>query len=465
MARGNRSFVVLVLILLALCCRPAAAFAGCPALTLVFNATSGEWSVLEAGCRSLADFDENGRPKLFIGKTVKVSVRIVEVNPLIYTAAYGDVTVEDIASLKELQALALVGGNLIGAGINPAAADLSVTENRNAELERAVRAAAAAVKVLDQERGDIVRAAQTLEFAPEVTVRAPSRPYADWWPLYRELQAQYDREIENRDAAEAAINAGRLKIEDAEIASDAVLKQAETLLKSASDIMKSAATLHLAMKPLCGRQACAPGQSVTMTRIIVMPDIVRAARWDKVATYPIKIARNGLLADQLATRMPKEVATSLKIASPTASLLGVDVGLMTASYGSATYAAVVDPANPAQKRVTRTDDGRFTAVPALIGTYAFTQANARRPIRVLAEFGGSVKTDKPAWLVGPGVSFGGVLRVGAGLSAGRIKVLDGQQDGVTVVESKDAIKTKGAWTKGWYWSFGVTIAPVHFFKQ
>jgi hypothetical protein len=100
-------------------------------------------------------------------------------------------------------------------------------------------------------------------------------------------------------------------------------------------------------------------------------------------------------------------------------------------------------------------------VPALIGTYAFTRANAQRASRPMLEFGASLNTKKPAWFVGGGVAVGG-LRLGIGGVLARTTALDGQTERTPVADTS-AIRTKTVWDGGLYFSFGLSLSSLTLF--
>lgn len=444
----------------AVLCMPALALA-CSNLTLTFNARTGIWRVGPADCGKNVDFDINGRPTVFVKSTVKVSVRIEQINPLAYGVHYGDVSIEPIEGLADLQSLFTAAGGLAQLLMDTNAMDVKTmsavekqifTKMNSAyeELKRAQAALLAGLRKIDADRDAVVRAAQSLEektaqsLKDEVsdeTVVFPTMTIADVDTLFTNLRKALEEVADHAPADDVAV--------------------IDKALATHGKAIKSLMSVRLALAPFC-KSPCTG--MITVKNELHLTDVVRRSEWDKIATYPIKIARTGLLADDIVTSMPKEISTSIKVASPQAALLGASVGVITASPSSPTWTAVADPANKDQKLVTQTGAQRFRVVPALIGTYAFSQKNARRVSRPMLEFGSSLDPGQPAWFVGVGLSVGGGLRLGAGIVTTRVNALDGQ-DTNTVVSDNDAIKTKSRWDGGYYFSFGLSLSSLNLFKK
>ncbi len=433
----------------------------CTDLSLSFNASTGGWTVSGQDCRDYVDFDINGRPTVFVAKTVKISVSVANINPLTYTGNVGEITVEPIEGIKDLQSLLTAAGGLIRVGISNASDPAAGTPRRN-DLEVGLDNLLDGLRKLDAERDALVCAAQRLETDATTNIVVPATTINSLDTLFTNLRTALDAAVASRRGPTPRPTASQA--DSSNPVTDDLITAAEKGLATHGRAIKTIGSLHLALRPFC-TAGCAAGTMVALRNSIALPDVVRAAAWDKIATYPIKISRNGLFADDVATTTPKEIATDFKVAAPQAALLGVAVGIITTNISSPSFAAVASPDNKDQKLVTKTSDDKFAAVPALIGNYAFSQANARRRSRPTLQFGSSLKTDRPAWFIGLGLSVGSGLRLGAGIVTARIKALDGQTDGASVVVDKDGIKTKNAWDSGVYCSVSLSLSSLSLFSK
>jgi hypothetical protein len=309
----------------------------------------------------------------------------------------------------------------------------------------------------ESERLGIIRAAQALELHPAprtVTVKGPSTKYETWRRLFSELRE------------ELANPTGQVKPDEA------ALKAARELLAGELVALKATTSMYYVVRTAClnAGQGCAieddvVGKSFALSRTIIMPPVNRQSKWNKIETHPLKISRDSAIAEVVVSAMPKEIATSFRLADKGASLLGVTIGIMSASVESPTWTAVAEASDPTQKVPTKTKTERFRAVPAIIGSWAGSRANVNRPVHGLLEFGGALDTSRSAWFAGPGVSIGKVLRLGVGGVIARVNELDGQEEGLTVVADNNAIKTRTAWAGGWYWSVGVSLSGMPFFGK
>ena len=422
----------ILVIALVCACGDAAAANDC---TLIFDAVAHEWSQSPACESRRMPVDLNGVPTLYIRQDDAIEVRITNINPLQYVATFGEVTVADIPQVKDLATLFLQFGGL-----------LQLVGKRTVPgpgLKPALEAVQALMTTFSREEAAIVGAAQQLE------VSAPSEPFQRWLDALRDLRARYDESPGSDESRKAAA---------------AILEKERDLLKAVATAKVIAQRACLAASAATARCSGDAARTYTVPREIRLGLVSRDTRWSKVATFPVSIKRRPAY-ESLVSLMPSEIATSFKLTSRQASLLGIGFGLVGSNIVSPAWKAVADPANPAQKVVTRTSEQNRGSVKSLIATWAFTDATAASAFRPVMEFGASLESDKPGAIVGGGFAIARFVRVGLGLTAQRVHKLDGQREGRTIVADNDAIKTRDGWQGGWYWSFGLSITDLPLFSK
>ena len=442
---------------------PAKAMAQC---TLTFNARAQEWTLKD--CERKTDVDVHGTPTLFVSASTPVTVIVQDVNPLLYAASIGTITIEKIEVLESLQSIALAAG--------PVFVDiLSTTGLRTWHVDRLTRRAEArqsaatpletaianlkdALSIFLGEEAALIAETQRLEFHPTVTVTAPEKTLAAWSALFATLR---------KELGDAERQANPLQADQR--------KEASALLDKSGAILKAVATAKLMIRRAClsstpaGSQDCstepASGAKFTVGRTLRPWTGTRATSWDEIATYPLTIARQSHYASNVVTDLPEKLETKFRLASRKGSLLGASLGLTNADVEDPTFGAVADPASPDRKLVTRTGRSQRSGVVSLLGTYAFTHRTEAWALRPMAEFGTTVDTDRPAVFGGGAVGLGRYVRLGFGVTRQRVKALDGQTEGVTVVADEKAIKTHDVWKNGRYWSLTVSISSLPFFSK
>lgn len=426
---------------------PAAAAGPCE---IVFDARRQQWDL--AACAGKTDVDINGRPTIFVDRNTQVTVTVTEINPLLYTATVGEITVEKIAVLEDLATIALGVGAPLRASIRALAVrppDLAAPN----PFDEAVFRLKTDIRLFLAEEAALIAAVQQLEFAASAVVRAPTARLAAWNRRISTLREEFENDRllpppQQNTQAQA---------------------EAEPLLEGAASILQAVATAKLIAQRACVAAGATcpaePAGSFTVVRRAVAWKGSRAAAWDEFATYPLTIARQSLYENKIVTDQPEKIETTFRIGSRQGALFGAGIGLTNARLADPVFAAVADPADATRKLVTQTGSSERSAIPALLATYAFTHKTAGWPARPLLEFGTSIDTDAPGVFAGVGIGLGRYIRVAIGTSYQRVTALDGQAEDETVVADNDAIKTRDVWDTGRYWSVSFNISGLPFFKQ
>ena len=110
-----------VMFVLAATVRPARADDCAGPLKLQFDAATAKWEVTntEPACKDLVEMDINSKPTAYVGKSMQVQVTIIHVNPLLYSARFGEITLESISIEKDLASLFLSVGAFIQTLLKP----------------------------------------------------------------------------------------------------------------------------------------------------------------------------------------------------------------------------------------------------------------------------------------------------------------------------------------------------------
>lgn len=440
----------------------AAAPAAC---RLTFDAAAAVWRDAAASCTGVRiDRDVNGIPTLYVSKTQQVEIDVVNINPLLYVASIGDVTLKDVDQLKDLASLFLQFGGLFGmvaAGDRPPGGGAPVPAIL-AQLRMSLRDVGTRMTKFHEQEAAMLGAIQQMEFAANpagVCMVVPSDTIEQWSTALAALRRDYDVvSSPDRDPLFSTPESKKAR-SDAE-------DQAKTILDKERDLMKTVAggqVVKARAERSADYKACSAG-GLSVGRRIVVAAVVRD-EWSKVASFPLKIAKQSPYDDAIVTSTPNEITTTFKLTSRQASLLGIGLGLTGSNIVAPSWSAATDPKNPSQKVVTRTAEEARAAVTTLMASYAFTEATASRMVRPLLEFGASVQSSKPGGFVGFGVAVAKYVRLGVGITGQRVNALNGQIEDVTVVGSNDDIKTKSVWNGGWYWSFGLTLSGLPLFSR
>lgn len=425
---------------------------------LEFNARTAVWTRTgPAPCPSIAvDVDINGVPTLYLDKSQTLDLVITDINPLMYVASIGEVTLEDIPQVKDLAALFLQFGGLI--------TQLRAEGDVAPTLKSALLAVQRLMTAFGREEALLLSQVQQLEFSPSVSIAPPTARLAAWTSALQTLRVQFDQARSDHLVARARNAAERDANKDA-------MEKAEAILDKERDILKAVAAAKIFATRACmaaaGSSACNgddPGGPYTVSRVLRLGQVQRD-RWSKIATFPIAIKRQSPYDASLVSSLPDAIASKFRLTSTQSALLGIGVGVVTTNVVSPTWSAAADPANPAQKVVTRTGENDRIAIKSLVASYAFTGRTASMPVRPLLEFGTSLETKAPGAFVGIGFAVAKYLRLGIGVTGQRINALNGQTEGVTVVAEDAAIKTKNRWKAGIYWSFGLSLTDLPLFSR
>jgi len=436
-----------------------------PTCRLTFDAAAAVWQDAAAACTGVRlERDVNGIPTLYVSKTQQVEIDVVNINPLLYVASIGEVTLKDVDQLKDLAALFLQFGGLFGmaASGDKAPGPGPALPTIVAELRKSLRDVESRMTTFHEQEAAMLAAVQQMEFAshPEkVCMAVPTDTLEAWSTALAALRHDYD-------VVSSPDKDPLFTTPESKKARGDALDQAKAILDKERELMKTVAggqVVKARAQRSADHQDC-DGGGIQVGRRIVVAAVVRD-EWSKVASFPLKIAKQSPYADAIVTSTPNEIATTFKLTSRQASLLGVGLGMTSSTIVSPSWSAATDPKNPAQKVVTRTGEEARAAVTTLMASYAFTEATASRTVRPLLEFGASVQSSKPGGFVGFGVAVAKYVRLGIGVTGQRVNALNGQTEDVTVVAGNDDIRTKSAWKGGWYWSFGLTLSGLPLFSR
>jgi hypothetical protein len=444
--------------------RAAAEQPGCneQQIELTFDARTGQWSDITGNCRKFVTFDDQRRPKVKAKRDQKIKVRIIGVNPLLYSARFGEVTLTPIAAEKDLQSLLGLLGSIVSTAAQPMVTGGGSEGCTGGPLIEALAPLRKSLLKLDADRMLLLAAAQALEFeGATANVNAPE--------VARDLLLRQFAAVRNAVTHHPT---------------DDCIDEVTKVLDKQGDVVKALSLLLVAVEMACEQTSNDPaarctahdlkGHTFQLRRKIRMPDLVLATPWNRTATYPIKVAQD-YLSPAIATRLPKEMSTSLTIQDARATRLDVSVGILNVfsrEAQRATWIVAPTPDDPSRKVVTKSTADSFVGVPSLIASYEFPPW-ACCGFRV--ELGSSLNTAKPAGFVGAGFSVFSSLRVGFGIAAIRIPKLVGDGPQEEASASTDQIKTKQVWTfehpdegwkkLNWYVSLSLSFSGLSLFNR
>jgi hypothetical protein len=203
---------------------------------------------------------------------------------------------------------------------------------------------------------------------------------------------------------------------------------------------------------------------------VVVPTPVTGARWDKVQEYTVAVKADSPYAGNIA-RNPElqDVTLVYDVRWEGESVLGVGVGVTFTPLEDHTWAALPLSGDPTRKspqpKTTETRAGQLALFLNWRVVQTFWPAARRWVAKPGLEIGASLNTDKPGAYLGLSVEVLKVLRIAGGRTWQRVTVLDGQVEGVTVVESDADIRTRQAFRPSWYASLTFALDSLALFKK
>jgi hypothetical protein len=201
---------------------------------------------------------------------------------------------------------------------------------------------------------------------------------------------------------------------------------------------------------------------------IYVPDDDTPPLWSRIRTFPLTISPQAAIKTELGYDDADDVSSSYKIGHRQSTLFGVGVGLTLTPLASPTWKAVPAPGDPARKVVGRTGADIRSGQVALFANYRLLQAVAPATagwiVKPGVEAGIAASTDNPGAFLGASFEVLRALRIGVGVTRQRVKALDGQIEGVTIVGSTDEIKTRDVFTNARYVSITFALDTLSLFS-
>lgn len=188
---------------------------------------------------------------------------------------------------------------------------------------------------------------------------------------------------------------------------------------------------------------------------------LRTESFDLVADSPFK--------DRLTLDLPSSLTPSYQVRRPPVFNLGVDFGLIYTDLKESSWEAVTDPEDTGdspRKLIQKTSETSRAGEAALFASFTpWPRKQGERPVTLGLQLGAGLDTDEPAIFVGAVVGLGKYFKIGAGKTWQEVPVLaDGQTEGVTVVESTEAIRLGDDFEDEWYFSLTISLSELPFFK-
>lgn len=421
-----------------------------------FDVEMGHWLRATGDCRKFVNTADDGHPRVTLRQNLLLS--FLKANPLIFGVAVGNaalLTADPGALLTDAATGDYTKGMSLPGAVPDPTHDLAQKAladsvggivSRLRELQRSIeRTKIAAIAIeLNQEAGaDVSTAAATT---------------SDWIEDFRKL-----------DSAISALRDGGASVAEGAITlrakKESVLKAVLAYDRLARQICTQSAARDRAVTPstakstnnggTCESESNYLGKTFHLdgTTRVWISDFPTAL--SATATVPIKVGPSYLF-EGISLRSPKEQSTTIEVDDQWQFTTAVGLLTIPSNRMRRTWSIANGLVQP-------TSQDRFAGVPVVIGSFAFHSASL---IRGTIDIGSSLSTDKPVLIVGLGLSYKS-LRVGVGLPAVRVPVLDGVAEGTAAT----AVTTKQEWIWpwdgkwAWYWTVSFVVRSFSLFSK
>jgi hypothetical protein len=460
---------------LAVAALPTAAASDAPkkgGLDLMYDHRAGQWTATPPGTELAAGWPRV--PTVYLRQGEKLTVCIVDTNPLLYAITSVSVKEEDTQLLKSLQDLASLLGKAVESALKvPLGRPGGGQEAAPDDVKKAMENLQFS---LDKVRGQLNALALARDRAMLLMQRAefPQLP-----------PSEYNRSIWDENAAPTlgpqdpttkitdvvssflALRKAKAGLEEKKLAGladsvESILKAADELLAKSDDARKAAANL-VAFD--LRRKAAAEANWQ-----IVVPTPATGARWDKAQQYTVELkADSPYLGDVARNPELKDVTLTYNVRWNGESVLGVGVGVTYTPLVDHTWAVLPLPTDSTKKspqpKTTETRAGQLALFLNWRAVQTFWPETRTWKAKPGIEVGASLNADKPGAFVGVSLEVLKALRIAYGRTWQRVTVLDGQVADVTVVQSDADVRTRQVFRRSWYASLSFALDSLTLFKK
>lgn len=470
-------------------------------IVLELDHVTGKWNSPAGLTKDGFQVDLNGVPTLFLSTKAKLSVRVINTNPLLFSVTPGDAKAEDVSGLKDLQDFVTRLGGVLGKVVSvtaeldhekksesrePRLAMLTTATNTFVKLKEALAEAACVGETITQNRRAIVMFLNEIESVdgPKKTLAfhrvSPDPSFyfcvpmtAPTPPIDVETATVAVENLEKAGWALLKSDVPHTGDGAVDAKAEAVLKDVETLLKDSGLLITGAAEIQtfVARMEKAGIKA---GSDKTFSYEpekhgrIDLPIESTAVRWNQKITRPLKLRVDSSFAKDVATRR-KELDVSFATAWRGGTLLGVGVGMVYTPLTAPTWSAAAKPGDSTVKVVTKTDEesraGTFGLFLNVRAAQAIWPSTARNYFVPALQIGTGFDPNKPSLFAGlawePGIRY---VRLGVGCTWQQVKRLNGQSEG-DVVNGDSDIKTRDGFDHAYYLSLIVAIDNLSLFNK
>jgi hypothetical protein len=425
--------------------------------------------LLETKERWAFDTDVNGVPTVAVSRSDQCTAIIEDTKPLIYGVQLGSVEEKETPLVGGLKDLAeLLGATLQATApllnvynlkprstINSAVADLRKQNARATPFEELAAATFALASSL-LSIGDLEAEVVTALNAAEASDTGALTP-VDW--ARAKLDASHWHEEFDRLRTRRLAAVDSLQGQTPDDKQRSALDQAQKVLDRQAAVAQTLTAL--AITKARWDQFVVDGRMMTWMVASLRPLPVG---WTKDQIHTIKIVVETPFASDVTLRLAK-ADTSIRFASPRASMFGVGAGVIFTPLEQLTYKAVAG--TDGIKRITATERDARTGQLALFIDWRVVQAFYPRAstwiVRPALEGGVAVDTKTPGFFVGASFELTKWIRLSAGRTWQSVQVLDGQREN-DPIESNDSIKLRDRFEGQRYFSVSFAIDELPLFK-
>ncbi len=436
---------------------------------LAYSHRDGHWRpkfALDADDRMKWAFDRDvdGTPILVAGRSDDCLVVVEDTNPLLYAVQLGKIEEKDNDLASGLKDLA----SLLGATAAAAApmlagrpgfrADNMADERGSADdpfaaLARLSVATAEHLNALAEAKADAVSAINGVDASTTGNVSP-----VDWNAVELDVRVWQRNFVSLRAARAEAVKS--LDGDTPTKPQQNLLDQAQKLLDRQTDASKAVA--GLALVKARWDQYVIDDRVVTWMLVSV---IAQPVKWTKDQVYAFTVVPDSPLASEVSSGLAK-ASSSVRLTSPSASMFGVDAGLVVTPLEAPTYTAV--SATDGSTRIAVADRARRTGQIAVFFDWHVAQVFSGKarawPLRPALQAGVAANTKSPGVFLGASVGLTKWIRLSAGWTWQSVKALDGQQVG-DLVGGDSAIRTRDVFSRASYAGLSVSLGDLPLFKS